>query len=438
MKATKDFVDSLQLKIIAGKGGRGGLAFRREPYVPQGGPNGGNGGNGGSVYFEGSADLHTLLDMGRNRIIRAVNGDPGRNKNQNGHRGADLIVKIPLGTAIYNDKTNSLIADIVRPGQRVLIAKGGRGGKGNKHFVNSRNRATSLFEEGLPGQNIMVRCELKILADVGLVGLPNAGKSTLLAAISNRQPEIGSYPFTTLTPQLGTVQLTPTRSFVVADLPGLIEGAHAGKGLGHQFLKHTERCRAIIYLIDGTKDIMGEEPLTDWKVLHQELAIFNPKLVNLPTILAINKIDLLDDLTIIGRIKQTAPNLDVLAVSGLKRMNLKKLKQKMWYLIQQTQQSVSEMAAVAHQNFRLYTLDEEIDHLEITEITPHSWKVTSSKVNSLFERYPLLTRDNWLHVQKQLTKIGFFQKLVNVGVTEKDEIIISPKLKFIWMNGKLT
>jgi len=285
------FYDTAKIWVKAGDGGNGAVAFRREKYVPFGGPSGGDGGDGGSVILVADEGLRTLVDFRYQRHYRAGRGEHGRGKDQHGARGEDLRLRVPVGTVVKNAETRQVLADLIYPGQEAVVARGGRGGRGNARFVTSTRRAPDFAEKGEPGEELWLELELKLLADVGLVGFPNAGKSTLISRISAARPKIANYPFTTLEPHLGVVRVSEGRSFVVADIPGLIEGAHRGAGLGHQFLRHIERTRLLLHVVDaaGTE---GRDPVEDVKVINRELALFDPSLADKPQILVANKIDL--------------------------------------------------------------------------------------------------------------------------------------------------
>ena len=268
------FIDHAKILVRSGNGGNGGCSFRREKFVPHGGPDGGDGGNGGSVVATASTRVTTLLDLKYRRHYEAESGAPGQKANRHGRTGADVTITVPVGTVIRRAETNELLADLVTPEQRVIVAKGGKGGKGNARFATSTNRAPRTFEEGTPGEEWHLDLELKLLADVGLVGFPNAGKSTLISTLSAARPEIADYPFTTLQPHLGVVPMGEYDSFVMADIPGLIQGAHRGKGLGHQFLKHIQRTRFLLYLID-VSDWTTDDPVNTLRVLREELSAFD-------------------------------------------------------------------------------------------------------------------------------------------------------------------
>ncbi|KYZ75386.1 GTPase ObgE [Anaerosporomusa subterranea] len=285
------FIDRVKIQVKAGDGGNGMSSFRREKYVPKGGPSGGDGGKGGSVVLTVDDNLNTLIDFRYKRKFKADPGDPGQTSNMHGRGSEDLVVKVPPGTLVRDEATGELLADLVNPGEQAVIARGGRGGRGNARFVNSVNRAPTFAEKGEPGEEKSLLLELKLLADVGLVGYPSVGKSSLLASVSAARPDIAAYHFTTLTPVLGVVSLDEGRSFVLADIPGLIEGAHEGKGLGHDFLRHIERTRIIIHVLDAS-GMEGRDPIEDYHKINDELRLYNEKLAGRPQIIAANKMDL--------------------------------------------------------------------------------------------------------------------------------------------------
>lgn len=285
------FIDHARIYVKGGDGGNGIVAFRREKYVPMGGPAGGDGGRGGSVIFVADEGLTTLMDFKYNKHFKATRGTHGQGKNMHGARGEDLVVKVPVGTIIKDDDSGEVIADLIKPGQEVIVASGGRGGKGNARFSSSINKAPSFSENGEPGEEKWVKMELKLLADVALVGFPNAGKSTLISRISAARPKIADYPFTTLVPNLGVVVTKNKDSFVVADIPGLIEGAHQGAGLGHDFLRHIERTRALLFVLDAAQT-EGRDVLDDYRALRSEVELYNSELANRPYLIVANKIDI--------------------------------------------------------------------------------------------------------------------------------------------------
>lgn len=286
------FVDEAFIEVRGGDGGNGCRAFRREKFVPYGGPSGGDGGRGGCVLLRATERLHTLLDFRYRRKYAAQRGEHGQGHDRYGKSGEDLVVPVPVGTTVYDADTGELLGDLTAEGQTLLVARGGRGGYGNIHFVSPTNQAPQECEPGDPGESRNLRLSLRLLADVGLMGLPNAGKSTLLSVVSEARPRIADYPFTTLSPQLGVVRLDDERTFVMADIPGLIEGAHEGRGLGHQFLKHLERCRILLHLVEFPSPHVESDPVRDVAALEQELEMFDARLAQLPRIVVMTKIDL--------------------------------------------------------------------------------------------------------------------------------------------------
>jgi GTP-binding protein len=285
------FVDEVRIYVKAGDGGNGAVAWRREKFIPRGGPAGGDGGNGGDVVLEVDPQLSTLLDFRYIREHKAKNGEHGQGSDMNGRNGPELVLRVPPGTVIKDAASGEVIVDLGTAGERYVIAKAGRGGLGNMNFATSTNQAPRFAEDGTPGEEKELVLELKLLADVGIVGYPNAGKSTLISRISRARPKIADYPFTTLVPNLGVVPWRGERSFVVADIPGLIDGAHDGAGLGHQFLRHVERCRVLIHLVEGANPDPERAPKADWEAINRELALYSPELAKKPQILAVTKID---------------------------------------------------------------------------------------------------------------------------------------------------
>lgn len=328
------FVDEVEIHVAAGAGGRGCLSFRREKYVPRGGPDGGNGGAGGSVFLTATAHRNTLVDFRFIKEFEAKRGNHGEGSNRSGQAGPDLEIEVPVGTLVY-ERTDvgdyALLADMTEAGQRVLVAKGGRGGLGNAEFATSTNRAPRKVQPGEPGEERSLRLQLKLLADVGLVGFPNAGKSTLIARVSAARPKIASYPFTTLTPHLGVVSMSDTRSFVIADVPGLIEGAHEGHGLGHQFLRHLERTKVLIHLVD-VSGASGRDPITDYDVVQRELAHFDAELARKPQLVAANKLDALDEPDRLSGLRErvTRDGLPFFEISGVTGDGVHQLLEAAW------------------------------------------------------------------------------------------------------------
>ena len=324
------FVDQAKIKIKAGDGGNGCLSFRREKYVPKGGPDGGDGGNGGNIVFKADKHLKTLLDFRYRQHFKAENGRHGQGANKFGRTGKDTIVKVPLGTIIKNAETNEVLGDLIENNRQIIIAKGGKGGRGNARFATPTNQAPRKFEYGKKGEFVHVILELKLLADIGLVGLPNAGKSTLLSRISAAKPKIANYPFTTLQPNLGIVRYQEHHSFVVADIPGLIEGAHLGKGLGIQFLRHIERTKVLVFLIDS----QSQNIMHDYEILKNELHQFKPQLLEKPKLILITKIDLNPNHDLSDYSKLTDVGLDWCEISSVTGQGIDQTKTLMWDLLQ--------------------------------------------------------------------------------------------------------
>ena len=318
----RKFIDEARVFVHAGKGGDGAIAFLREKYRPFGGPAGGDGGKGGDVVFEVDEGMSTLLDFKYKPRQVARNGESGRGKEQYGRAADDVIVKVPPGTLVFDDESGAQLADLIMPGQHAIIAHGGEGGRGNVHFVSSTRQAPRIATPGKAGEERWVRLELRLVAEVGLVGLPNAGKSTLLAAISAARPKIAPYPFTTLAPNLGRVIISDTESFTVADIPGLIEGAHLGHGLGIRFLRHLSRTAMLVFVLDVSGDFAG-----DFATVRGELAAFDPKLPERPALIALNKIDLVveEDAACAAREISAETGLEVFAISAQKRIGLEPL-----------------------------------------------------------------------------------------------------------------
>jgi GTP-binding protein len=327
------FIDQVEIEVEAGKGGDGIVAFRREKYVPAGGPAGGNGGRGGDVTLVAVENLQTLLDFKYSSRFQAENGGRGGPNNRTGADGGDRTILVPCGTAVYDADTDEMLGDLVEPGQTLCVAKGGKGGLGNKHFLSNRNRAPEYALPGLPGEQRRLRLELKLLAEVGIIGLPNAGKSTLISSLSAARPKIADYPFTTLIPNLGVVRKPNGDGTVFADIPGLIEGAHLGTGLGHDFLRHIERTRLLLHLIDATAD----DPIANYQIIQQELQSYGRGLAERPQILALNKVDAVEAETldtIAAQLSQLS-QVPVFQISAVAQIGLDQLLQKIWQSLDQ-------------------------------------------------------------------------------------------------------
>lgn len=336
------FIDEAKIEIWAGDGGNGACSFRREKYIPRGGPDGGNGGNGGNVIAITDTGLGTLMDMRSQKHYRAQRGENGRGSNQFGAYGEDIILRLPVGTMVIDNDTGELIADLTKPNQEVVLAKGGKGGRGNSCFASSTHQTPLEFELGTEGQHFVLRLELKLLADVGLIGLPNAGKSTLISVISRARPKIADYPFTTLVPQLGVVSVGVGASFTVADIPGLIEGAHEGHGLGIQFLKHVERTHVLLHLLDII-DPAYPDPIKNYEMIRKELLEYDTALADRREIVVITKMDVSDVREKMPEIKQALEKkgCEVRAISAVSREGIPELLQETWKVLSETRRQAS-------------------------------------------------------------------------------------------------
>ena len=328
------FIDEAIIHVKAGDGGNGSAAFRREDGVPRGGPSGGDGGDGGNVILVADSHLSSLLDFKYKRHYKADRGEDGRNKDQYGARGEDLVIKVPVGTVVYEERTEreEPLADLAEDGQQFVLARGGIGGKGNIHFKTPWNQAPRTAEPGTLGEERTVRLELKLLADVGLLGFPNVGKSTFISAVSRARPKVANYPFTTLVPNLGVVQLSDERNFVIADLPGLIEGAAEGAGLGHQFLRHVERCRVLLHIVEATFTTGPDRsPVQDFEIINTELARYAPALANKPQVVVLNKVDA-TDIDDVARIREefAARDVELLTMSAATGKGTQRILEVLW------------------------------------------------------------------------------------------------------------
>lgn len=412
------FIDRVKIYVQAGTGGNGTVAFRREAHVPKGGPSGGDGGRGGSVIFVATNSLSTLLDLRYYREYKAQNGEKGHAKKMHGADADDLVIRVPVGTCVYDDDTGNIIADLTKDGQRAVIAKGGRGGRGNARFASSRNPAPKICENGEPGEKFNLRVELKLLADVGLVGFPSVGKSTLLSVVSKARPQIADYHFTTIVPNLGVVQVKDGRSFVMADLPGLIEGASQGKGLGHQFLRHIERCRVIVHIIDMSGS-EGRDPYEDYVTINKELGEYEYRLLERPQIIVANKMDG-DE-----------------AEENLKKFKEKLGDQKVFPIIAPIHEGIDAVLyAVAdaletapdffnqeeEQESVLYTYQEEEKPFTIHNKGNGVWEVTGKKVERLVQMASFTTDDGFQRFALQIRNMGIDDALREAGCEDGDTV----------------
>ncbi|AWX42765.1 GTPase obg [Metamycoplasma cloacale] len=416
------FIDEVNIFVQAGKGGNGIISFRREAHVDKGGPDGGDGGNGGSVFFKGDAGENTLLQFYYQNKIVAKDGENGKPKNAYGANAEDLIVKVPFGTMVY-DKENKLIADVIDD-QLYLIAKGGKGGRGNLKFKSSRNTAPRICENGLSGEKHELHLVLKVLADIGFVGKPSAGKSTILSLISNAKPKIADYDFTTLVPQLGMVQYYD-KSFVVADLPGLIEKASEGKGLGIQFLKHIERCKVIAHIIDFGSE--NKNPIEDYEVINNELKSYNLKLEQLPQVVIANKSDLPSFEQHLSEFKKKFKKVKLIPYSALYNENIDVIKNALWNALDKVRQNVS----LVEQNEDVVVVSMKKDPIKIHRLNENTWEITGEEVIEAYERIPLVSLDNLWRLNKKLSSLGVHDLIRSHNVKNGDTIRIKD-YEFSW------
>lgn len=412
------FVDQVKVHVKAGKGGDGLVSFKHEKYVANGGPFGGDGGDGGSVIFEADPGMVTLLDLRYHRIIRAQPGEKGKNKRMHGANAGHQIVKVPLGTVVKRIDNGMVLADLTEPHQRQVVAKGGRGGRGNARFKSSRNVAPRYAEPGKEGEEFDVMVELRTLADVGLVGYPSVGKSTLLDAVSRAKPEIGDYPFTTLAPNVGVVQVPDGRSFVMADLPGLIDGASEGKGLGLQFLKHIERCRVIIHVIDmGAQD--GRDPVQDYANINSELEKYHLRLLERPQIVVANKMDEEHAQENLERFKEAYPDLEVFETTTIIHEGLAPVLYKAADLLATTPifpilDEKEEAEGVT------YTFQEKEKPYTIEEVEPGRFNVYGPLIRKNFNIDKLNTDEDFYNFANQMRFLGIDQHLREAGCQDGD------------------
>ncbi|MDV3205232.1 MAG: GTPase ObgE [Weeping tea tree witches'-broom phytoplasma] len=409
-----NFIDETINLVQAGNGGNGKVAFRREKYVPYGGPSGGNGGDGGSVIFVGTSNENTLLTLKYQKTIKAFHGSNGQDKNKNGAKAPNLFIKVPLGVIVYDHPKNKFIGEILKPGDQLVIAKGGRGGRGNYSLANYKNKAPSFAEKGDLGENIIIKTELKILADVGLIGLPNVGKSSLISVLSNAKPKIDSYPFTTLTPSLGMV-FDKDFSFVMADIPGLIKDASLGRGMGISFLKHIERCKLLVHICSAENNDIYQDYLN----LNQELQVYNPKILDKPQIIVLNKMDLTTAKANLSIFKKHLKGSDVIPISVINKVNLKYLKFKIIEFLRNDKYLQIENTI----NHNFFSLEED-QKFYIYKDDQGYFVVTGKLITKLFNRTDLNNYESIKKFSYTLKKIGVEEELKKKGMKYNDQVKI--------------
>lgn len=412
-----NFIDKAKIKVISGHGGNGVVAWRREKFVDKGGPAGGDGGRGGDIYLVADEGLSTLLDFKYKSVFKAQSGENGRIKNQYGKGGADLKIKVPAGTVVRDLKTDKIIADLIHDGQEVIIAKGGRGGRGNAKFCTPQKRAPQYCEPGEPGIERELALELKLIADVGLLGMPNAGKSTFISAISSARPKIADYPFTTLVPNLGVVRKPTGDGYVVADIPGLIEGASEGVGLGHDFLRHVERCRFLVHIVDLTQ----ENPMENYDKINDELAKYSDRLANLYQIVALNKIDAIDEETRENYYKQFKEVADdVFLISAATHENVDKLTYFMAQKVDEIEKPVSDV--VVEEDTGAY--DNDDSSFEVIKVAKDAFIIMGGKLKRLASVTDERNRQQILRLQNVMQGMGVFDELRKQGIKDGDTVVV--------------
>lgn len=411
------FLDKAKVKIISGRGGDGMVAWRREKYVDKGGPAGGDGGNGGDVYFIANENMSTLMDFKHKSVFKAEAGVNGRNKSQHGRCGKDLYIKVPVGTMVKDPKTGNYIGDLINHGDTLLVAKGGRGGRGNARFATAQKRAPQFCEPGEPSIDRELGLELKLIADVGLLGMPNAGKSTFISVISSAKPKIADYAFTTLVPNLGVVQKPSGDGFVVADIPGLIEGASEGVGLGHEFLRHVERCRFLVHIVDLTQ----KNPMENYKKINIELQKHSERLANLYQIVALNKMDALEREYVeeyLNEFKEVAK--DVFAISAVTGENVEFLKN----FISQKVDEIPKPTFDIDIKEDLDAYNNDDSSFEIVKVDKETYAVFGGKIKRLASVTDARNLEQILRLQNILISMGVFEELKKLGIKDGDTIIV--------------
>ena len=415
------FIDKAKIRVVSGAGGNGALAWRREKYVDKGGPAGGDGGDGGDVYFVASSDMSTLLDFTHKSVYKAQRGENGKNKNCHGKNGDDLYIKMPVGVVVKDLKTGKLIADLNENNKTVLIAKGGRGGRGNARFATPQKRAPQFCEPGEPSIERELELELKLLADVGLVGMPNAGKSSLISVISAAKPKVADYPFTTLTPNLGTVRKPDGDGFVIADIPGLIEGASKGLGLGHEFLKHVQRCKLLLHMVD----ISLENSFDNYKKIENELKKFDKNLAKRERVIVLNKLDLVD-LEHAEEIKnefktKTKTKNDVFVISTVTHQGINEL----IIYISSMLDKIEDIKIELDIKEDLASFDNDDSDFEITKLNKNTFNITGGKLKRLASVTDIRNTSQMKRFTNILDSMGVYEALRQCGVKNDDTIIVA-------------
>lgn len=418
------FADSAKIFIKSGKGGDGHVSFRRELYVPNGGPDGGDGGRGGDIIFIVDEGLNTLTDFRHIRKYVAQSGEEGGKRNQHGKDGQDLIIKVPLGTIIKDDESGKVIADMSDADKKVTVLKGGRGGKGNQHYATATMQVPKYAQPGQKSMELYVRLELKVIADVGLVGYPNVGKSTLLSRVTNARPKIANYHFTTLNPNLGVVDLDGNKGFVIADIPGLIEGASEGIGLGHEFLKHIERTKVLIHMVDAAST-EGRDPIDDINKINAELKAYNPDLMNRPQVIAANKIDAIydGDESIVDKLKAEFEPKGI-KVFGISAVSGKGLKELLYAVNDMLEQMDSTPVVFEQEYFPGQFSDNPDDPYTVEKVEDGLYSIEGPRIEKMLGYTNLEAEKGFIFFQKFMKDNGILEELENLGIQEGDTVKI--------------
>lgn len=414
-------IDLIKMKVKAGDGGKGAVAFRHEKYYPNGGPFGGDGGRGGNVYFEVDTNETTLIKLRYTKSVKAGNGSNGMTKKMHGKDGDDVILRVPLGTMIRNAENGDLIADLTRPHQVALVARGGRGGLGNMHFATARNNTPEFAQPGEIGQSFELQIELRLLADAGIIGFPSVGKSTFLSVVSNAKPAIADYPFTTIEPNIGVVSLRDDRSFILADMPGLIEGAGDGKGLGHEFLRHIKRCRVLIHVIDMSG--FENDPIEAYNIINAELAKYDLDLEKKKQIVVANKMDEDTAKENLERFKKEFPNLKVYETITFMHEGIDEVLYATMDAIEEARKEEA-LNAQEKEEVVVYRYEPKRPDFVIVNLGNHRWKIDSDKIDRLAEQVDFDKEDDTYQFAATLKKMGVDKALYEKGARDGDQVIV--------------
>lgn len=415
------FIDEVTIKVVGGKGGDGCSSFRHEKFVEMGGPDGGNGGKGGNIIFKADEGLKTLIDLRYQKLIKGNKGKNGSGALKTGASGDDIIIKVPVGTTVKDEETNLIICDLTKSGEEYIVASGGRGGKGNASFKTNKNKAPTTSEYGAPGEERTLKCELKLLADVGLIGFPSVGKSSLISVISASKPKIADYHFTTLTPNLGVVELKEGRSYVVADLPGIIEGASEGVGLGDKFLRHALRTKVLAYVLDMS-GLEGTNPIEDYEILKKEVSLYSEKLAKKKNIIIANKMDMIEAKENLKSFKEKFKNVEIIETSAITHLGINELKNKLRELID-LEEKTKEYENNEFESYILYEFKNEKPYT-IKKENESTWIVSGEKLELLLKMTRFNSDEAALRFARKLKNLGIDEELKKLGAKDGDTVKI--------------